>query len=83
MTLTGADLVESVTDNCEGLSLADLVITGAVSNEPDNEIGGGDDLEYPRGSGLQERSERSDVVTSEPSREPFRRRRAPGASTVL
>jgi hypothetical protein len=42
VTLTGADLVESVTDNCEGLSLADLMITGAVSNEPDNEIGVGD-----------------------------------------
>jgi len=42
VTLTGQDLVESVADNCEGLSPADLVITAAFSNEPDNEIGVGD-----------------------------------------
>ena len=42
VSLTGVDLVEAVTDNCEGVSLADLVITGALSNEPDNEIGVGD-----------------------------------------
>ena len=64
VTLTGADLVESVTDNCEGLSLADLVITGAVSNEPDNEIGVGDGntiddiVITPGGSSVLLRSER-------------------------
>jgi hypothetical protein len=63
VTLTGADLVESVTDNCEDLSPEDLVITGAVSNEPDNEIGVGDgntidDIVAPGGGSVQLRAER-------------------------
>jgi hypothetical protein len=42
VTFAAADLVESVTDNCEDISSVSLVITGAVSSEPDNDIGVGD-----------------------------------------
>ena len=64
VTLAAADLAESVTDNCSDLSPADLVITKAVSNEPDNDIGVGDGNTFgdilisPGGGSVQLRAER-------------------------
>jgi len=42
VTLAAADLVLSVDDNCAEFASVDLVITGAQSSEPDNDIGVGD-----------------------------------------
>jgi len=64
VTFATADLVESVTDNCVDISSVSLVITGAVSNEPDNEIGIGDGntiddvVVAPGGRSVQLRAER-------------------------
>ena len=64
VTLAAADLAGSVTDNCSDLSPADLVITKAVSNEPDNDIGVGDGNTFgdivisPGGGSVQLRAER-------------------------
>jgi len=42
VTFAAADLVLSVTDNCDDTSPVNLVITGAESSEPDNATGVGD-----------------------------------------
>jgi hypothetical protein len=64
VTFAAADLAESVTDNCSDLSPADLVITNAASNEPNNDIGVGDGntiddiVISPGGGAVQLRAER-------------------------
>jgi hypothetical protein len=64
VTFAAADLVESVTDNCADAAPVDLVITAAVSSEPDNEIGVGDGntiedvVVAPGGGSVQLRAER-------------------------
>jgi hypothetical protein len=64
VTFAAADLVESVTDNCADTAPVSLVITGAVSDEPDNEIGVGDGnttkdiVLAPAGGSVQLRAER-------------------------
>ncbi len=41
-TITAADMVSSITDNCSSLDLSDFVVTSVSSDEPEDAIGNGD-----------------------------------------
>jgi hypothetical protein len=64
VTFAAADLVDSVTDNCDDSSPVGLVITGAAGSETDNDTGVGDGsttediVIVPDGGSVQLRAER-------------------------